>query len=44
MSVFDEQSDVLAKRLDENCGKPEFDVYPYITACMLDIVFGKLRL
>lgn len=41
IEVFGQQGDVLVQRLAEKVGKPEFDVYKYITSCMLDIVFGK---
>ncbi|KAL0821796.1 hypothetical protein ABMA28_005208 [Loxostege sticticalis] len=39
IEVFGQQGDVLVQRLAEKVGKPEFDVYKYITSCMLDIVF-----
>ncbi|XP_049875697.1 cytochrome P450 4C1-like [Pectinophora gossypiella] len=39
VDVFAEQADVLVQRLDEQCGQKDFDIYPYITSCMLDIVF-----
>lgn len=41
LGVIAEQSDVLLERLTEQSGKEEFDVLKYITACTLDIVFGK---
>ncbi|XP_023942753.2 cytochrome P450 4C1-like [Bicyclus anynana] len=39
VDVFGEQGEVLVERLKEQINKPEFDVYKYITSCMLDIVF-----
>lgn len=42
IDVFGEQGNVLVERLKEQVGKPPFDVYEYITSCMLDIVFGKI--
>ncbi|XP_022822866.1 cytochrome P450 4c3-like [Spodoptera litura] len=39
IEVFGEQGNVLVERLQEQVGKPSFDVYEYITSCMLDIVF-----
>lgn len=42
IGVIAEQADVLVERLSEQNGQKEFDVLKYITACTLDIVFGKL--
>ncbi|XP_063829591.1 cytochrome P450 4C1-like [Ostrinia nubilalis] len=39
IEVFGQQGEVLAQRLAEQVGQKEFDVYKYITSCMLDIVF-----
>ncbi|KAJ0174625.1 hypothetical protein K1T71_009733 [Dendrolimus kikuchii] len=39
IDVFGEQGVILVKRLREQQGKPMFNVYKYITSCMLDIVF-----
>ncbi|CAG9788742.1 unnamed protein product [Diatraea saccharalis] len=39
LPTFGEQAAVLVKLLEEQAGKPEFDIYKYITSCMLDIVF-----
>ncbi|XP_053610616.1 cytochrome P450 4c3-like isoform X2 [Plodia interpunctella] len=39
IEVFGEQGSILVKRLENEVGKPEFDVFKYITSCMLDIVF-----
>ncbi|KAI5642131.1 cytochrome p450 domain-containing protein [Phthorimaea operculella] len=39
LGVFAEQADVLVERLGERSGGKQFDVYPYVTSCMLDIVF-----
>lgn len=41
LGVIAEQADVLLDRLKEQSGKGEFDVLRYVTACTLDIVFGK---
>ncbi|RVE41930.1 hypothetical protein evm_013424 [Chilo suppressalis] len=37
--VFGQQASILVKRLEEQVGKPDFDIFKYITSCMLDIVF-----
>ncbi|XP_039756608.1 cytochrome P450 4c3-like [Pararge aegeria] len=39
IDVFGEQGDVLVERLRDRLDKPKFDVFKYITSCMLDIVF-----
>ncbi|XP_032519320.2 cytochrome P450 4C1-like [Danaus plexippus] len=39
VGVFGEQGKVLVGRLEDQVGKKEFDVFRYITSCMLDIVF-----
>ncbi|KAL4703539.1 hypothetical protein ACJJTC_010159 [Scirpophaga incertulas] len=39
IDVFGQQSAILLQRLEEQVGKPEFDIYKYITSCMLDIVY-----
>ncbi|XP_045774553.1 cytochrome P450 4C1-like [Maniola jurtina] len=39
IDVFGEQGNVLVTRLKERLDKPKFDVFKYITSCMLDIVF-----
>lgn len=41
LGVTTKQADVLIERLNEQSGKEEFDVLSYISACTLDIVFGK---
>ena len=42
MLVFNEQSSILARRLDEYAEQPDktHDLYPYISACTLDIIAG----
>jgi hypothetical protein len=42
MLVFNEQSNILARRLDECAEQPDktHDLYPYISACTLDIITG----
>lgn len=42
IDVFGEQGSLLVERMEEELGKGDFDVFKYITSCMLDIVFGKL--
>ncbi|XP_075980701.1 cytochrome P450 4C1-like [Anticarsia gemmatalis] len=37
--VFGRQGDILVKRLQDEVGKAQFDVYQYVTSCMLDVVF-----
>ncbi|XP_059052592.1 cytochrome P450 4C1-like [Achroia grisella] len=39
IEVFHNEAVTLVKRLDENIGKPEFDVFKHITSCTLDISF-----
>ena len=39
--VFNEQGAVLAEKLKGKVGQ-EFDVFPYITRCTLDVICGKL--
>ncbi|CAH2092957.1 unnamed protein product [Euphydryas editha] len=39
IDVFGEQGSVLVERMEEQLGKGDFDVFKYITSCMLDIVF-----
>lgn len=41
LGVIAEQADVLIERLNERVDGKQFDVLKYITACTLDIVFGK---
>lgn len=41
LGVIAEQAQVLVERLEERTDGQEFDVLKYITACTLDIVFGK---
>ncbi|XP_026726456.1 cytochrome P450 4c3-like [Trichoplusia ni] len=39
IEVFAEQGQILVTRLHEQVGRKQFDIYEYITSCMLDIVF-----
>ncbi|XP_026756515.2 cytochrome P450 4g15-like isoform X2 [Galleria mellonella] len=39
IEVFHNEAVTLVKQLDENLGKPEFDVFKHITSCTLDISF-----
>lgn len=41
LGVIAEQAHVLIQRLSERADEQEFDVLKYVTACTLDIVFGK---
>lgn len=41
LEVIAEQGDVLVKQLNEKVDTGDFDVLKYVTACTLDIVFGK---
>ena len=41
LHVFNEQSAVMVRQLQEQVDKPVFDVFPYITLCALDIICGK---
>jgi hypothetical protein len=42
MYIFNEQAFILARRFDQYAKKPNqtFDLYPYISACTLDIIGG----
>jgi hypothetical protein len=44
MMIFNEQSCILARRLDEYAKQPNqtHNLYPYISACTLDIIAGLL--
>ncbi|XP_045522476.1 cytochrome P450 4c3-like isoform X1 [Pieris brassicae] len=39
INIFGEQGTFLVKRLQENIGQHEFDVFKFVTSCTLDIVF-----
>ncbi|CAB3253368.1 unnamed protein product [Arctia plantaginis] len=39
IEIFGKQGDILVKRLQDRVGKNQFNVYEYVTSCMLDIVF-----
>ena len=41
LHVFNEQSAVMVRQLQEQVDKPVFDVFPYITLCALDIICGN---
>lgn len=41
--VFNEQSAVLIGKLSEKVGQ-EFDIFPFITLCTLDVICGKRSL
>jgi hypothetical protein len=45
MHIFNEQACILARRLDEYTKQPNqtYDLYPYISACTLDIIAGLLN-
>ncbi len=45
MNIFNEQACILARRLDEYTKQPNqtYDLYPYISACTLDIIAGLLN-
>ena len=38
--VFNEQSAVLVEKLSEKVGQ-DFDIFPFITRCTLDVICGK---
>jgi hypothetical protein len=42
MLIFNEQSSILVRRLDEYAKQADktHDLYPYISACTLDIIAG----
>lgn len=41
VEVFVEKSDILVKKLLSKTGEKDFDIYPFITHCALDIICGK---
>lgn len=41
IDVFNEQSAVLARKLSVEVGSEEFNLFPYVTLCTLDIVCGE---
>jgi hypothetical protein len=41
--VFNEQSAVLVEKLGEKVGQ-DFDIFPFITRCTLDVICGKYSL
>ena len=41
LEVFNEQANVLVELLEEKCDQGEFDVFPFITMCALDIICGR---
>jgi hypothetical protein len=40
MDIFNEQSAVLVKKLENELDKDSFNIFPYVTLCTLDIVCG----
>ena len=45
MLIFNEQSSILVRRLDEYAkqGNKTHNLHPYISACTLDIIVGQLE-
>jgi hypothetical protein len=41
VEVFVEKSDILVKKLLSRAAGKDFDIYPFITRCALDIICGK---
>ena len=41
VEVFSEKSKILIGKLQKEVGSIEFDVFPYITHCALDIICGE---
>jgi hypothetical protein len=41
VEVFSEKSKILISKLQKEVGSTEFDVFPYITHCALDIICGE---
>jgi hypothetical protein len=41
VEVFSEKSKILISKLQKEVGSTQFDVFPYITHCALDIICGK---
>ncbi len=45
MLIFNDQANILARRINEYArlgqGRKTYDLYPYISACTLDIVAGR---
>lgn len=42
IDVFQEQSAIMVNRLASEVGKAEFNIFPYVTLCTLDIICGKV--
>lgn len=40
IQVFNEQSVVLVEKLNKKVGQ-DFDIFPFVTRCTLDIICGK---
>jgi hypothetical protein len=42
MNIFNEQASILARRFDQltKQSNETYDLYPYISACTLDIIAG----
>jgi hypothetical protein len=45
VNIFNEQASILARRFDELIKQPDktYDLYPYISACTLDIIAGTVN-
>jgi hypothetical protein len=41
MDIFNEQSAILVKKLENEVGRDSFNIFPYVTLCTLDIVCGE---
>jgi cytochrome P450 len=41
LQVFNEQALVMVNRLEKKVDQGQFDTFPYITLCALDIICGK---
>lgn len=42
--IFNSKTETMLNRLDKEAGNPNFDILPYMNACTLDMVCGKLNI
>lgn len=42
VEIFGEKCQILVEKLHKKADGNEFDIYPFITHCALDIICGKL--
>lgn len=42
ISIFNQCGDILIKKLKDEIDKDSVDLYPYITLCTLDVIYGNI--